>query len=126
MSQRAPEAIPHAFPFRLVERAERVGDKRIGLVLATANGTLARGETWPCTLVAEAVAQALLVTAPTPSGAPRLVGIDKARMLCPLKAGDRLEVEADEIGAFAGLRRFRCRALAAGALAATIEVTVAG
>lgn len=126
MSQSATDRVPHEFPFRLVERAKTAGGARIGIVLGTANGALTHLGEWPCTLVAEALAQAVLVTAPVSVGTPKLVAIDRARLLRPISAGDALEVEAEEIGSFGGLRRYRCIARAAGTLAATVELTVAG
>jgi 3-hydroxymyristoyl/3-hydroxydecanoyl-(acyl carrier protein) dehydratase len=82
---------------------------------------------WPITLVAEALAQAiLLVVEPEGRGTLRLVGLDKVALYQPLEPGDRLEVEVEELGTFGGLRRYLCRGRRGGGLAATAEVTVTG
>ena len=124
---RHPEALPHAFPFRLVERAEDAGGLRAAVVLASGGDFLAPGTPWPLTLVAEAIAQSILLVSnpPAEAGALRLVGIDGVRLLQPVAAGDRLEVEVRRSAGYAALQRFDCRAVKAGALAAVAEVTVA-
>ena len=121
------DPVPHQFPFRLVERAERLGAGRVAVVLGTANGALTYTATWPVTLVAEALAQAiLLVVAPETTAAPRLVSLDHVELCQPFGAGDRVEVTVAELAAFGGLRRYACRALRSGALAALADVTVSG
>lgn len=118
--------MPHEFPFRLVERAESRGDKTVALVLSTCNGLLTRGQPWSVSLVAEALAQAILLVArPEQTDHLRLVGLDHVALRRMVTAGDRLEVEVAEVGAFGALRRYRCEALCGGALVATGEVTVA-
>jgi 3-hydroxyacyl-[acyl-carrier-protein] dehydratase len=125
VSTSQPEAVPHRFPFRLVERVEHCNGGCYAVALATAGGELARSGAWPVTLVAEALAQAILLVAPPPAGGTlRLVGLDGVRSLQPVLPGDRLLVEVQERAAFGALRRFSCRAVRAGALAATAEVTV--
>jgi hypothetical protein len=127
VSSRPADPLPHAFPFRLVERAEVTDGGRVALVLATANGGLLPRDEWPVTLVAEALAQAiLLVVRPAGNGVLRLVGLDGVRLLQPVRPGSRLEVEVKETAAFAPLRRYGCRAHLGGALAAVAEVTVSG
>ena len=127
MSARTPEEIPHQFPFRLVERVEQDSKGRLALVLSTADGALTGTGPWPATLVAEALAQAiLLVVRPSPQGTLRLVGLDKVTVYQPLEPGDRLEVEVEELGAFGELRRYACRGHRGGGLAATAEITVSG
>jgi 3-hydroxymyristoyl/3-hydroxydecanoyl-(acyl carrier protein) dehydratase len=122
-----PEALPHAYPFRLVERSEVIDGRRVALVLATANGSEPLGAEWPVTLVAEAMAQAILLVVRPPSTSElRLVGLNKVRLLQPVRPGSRLEVEVEEQAAFAPLRRYACRAHSGGALAATAEITVSG
>ena len=97
------------------------------MVLGSGNGALTGTEPWPLGLVAEAMAQAILAVGKRRSGVePRLIGLDEVRVLQPLVAGDRLEVEVVEIGSFGSLRRYRCRGMCAGALAATAAVTVSG
>jgi len=127
VSTKAPEQLPHQHPFRLVERAEPDPHGRFSVVLATANGTLTGTGAWPITLVAEALAQAiLLVVQPPRQGTLRLVGLDNVAVYQTLEPGDRLEVEVEELGAFGDLRRYRCRGRRAGGLAASAEVTVSG
>ena len=76
MSKAAPD-LPQRFPFRLVERVDAVTGNRVGVVLGTANGALAPATGWPVTLLAEALAQAiLLVETPPRAGTLRLVALD--------------------------------------------------
>ena len=125
MSSKGPEPIPHRFPFRFVERADDAGPERVAVVLGTANGAVTGVGAWSGTLVAEALAQAILdVTRPESRRTPRLVGLDRVAVFQPLTPGDRLEVEVRELGAFGALRRYRCRGLLGGGLAAVAEVTV--
>jgi len=122
-----PERLPHQFPLRLVEQAESGPNGRFAVVLATANGALTGPRPWPATVVAEALAQAiLLVVRPAQRDTLRLVGLDNVVMCQPLVPGDRLEVEVEELGSFGDLRRYKCRGHRGGALAATAEVTVSG
>lgn len=101
------------------------GKDRVAIVLGTADGAATGVEPWPATLVAEALAQAiLLVRRPERSGALRLVGLDGVAVFQPLTPGDRLEVEVSELGAYGALRRYRCRGLRGGGLAAVADVTV--
>jgi 3-hydroxymyristoyl/3-hydroxydecanoyl-(acyl carrier protein) dehydratase len=127
VSAHSPDRLPHEFPFRLVERAERVGESRIAVVLGTAGGTLTAASEWPVTLVAEAMAQAILIVVDPPRRGPlRLVALNRVRLLQPVRAGSRLEIEVEERAVFAPLRRYACRAWQAGALSATAEITVGG
>ena len=125
MSPADLEVLPHQFPFRLVERSEAIGTSTVAISLASAGDFLTRISPWPVTLVAEALAQAiLLVERPQQPRALRLVGLDAVSLKQPVQAGDRLEVEICELGTFGALRRYACRATRAGALAACAEVTV--
>jgi 3-hydroxymyristoyl/3-hydroxydecanoyl-(acyl carrier protein) dehydratase len=127
VSAKASEQVPHQFPFRLVERVESGHDDRLAIVLSTAGGALPGSGPWPITLVAEALAQAiLLVVEPAGPGPLRLVGLDKVALYQSLEPGDRLEVAGEELGTFGGLRRYLCRGHRGGGLAATAEVTVSG
>ncbi len=127
MSAATAEDLPHAFPFRLVERREGGAGRCVALALATAGGSLTGDRPWPVTLVAEALAQAiLLVLRPARPAALRLVALDRVRLHGVLRCGDRLDVEVEEVGAFGGLRRFACRGRRDGELAAEAEVTVSG
>jgi len=121
------ETFRHAYPFKLVERMERTDDGTVAIVLASAGGELTRGAALPASLVFEALAQSILLVDPPPAGgALRLVGIDSARILQPLGAGDRVEVAVTGLGSFGALRRYACRAVSGGALAAVAEFTVSG
>jgi len=127
VSPTAPETFRHAFPFKLAERMERTDVGTVGVVLATADGDVTREGPLPATLVFEALAQAILtVEQPVGGSPPRLVGIDGARLLQPIEPGDRLEVTVADQGSFGTLRRYACRAVRAGALAAVAEFTVSG
>ncbi len=55
---------PHGFPCRLVETAGLVGEGQAAVVLATADGMLTGTSPWPATLLAEAMAQAILLLDP--------------------------------------------------------------
>jgi len=121
------EGIPHGFPLRLVEKVERRPDGTIVVALATADGFLAGVRPWPVTLVAEALAQAILLLNPRrDESALRLVGLDAVRLDRTVDAGDRLEIDVRELAAFGRLRRYSCRASSRGTLAAAAEITVAG
>lgn len=127
MSTTSPEGLPHEYPFRLVERVEQGPHSCHAVVLATAGGTLVGTDGWPVTLVAEALAQAiLLVVRPQKTDALRLVGLKNVFLYQNFTPGDRLEIEVEELGVFGELRRYACRAHRAGALAAVAEVTVSG
>ena len=127
MSAKPPEALPHRYPFRLVERPAAAGERRLGIVLGTANGALTPGIAWPVTLVAEALAQAILVVEqPERLQDLRLVALHRVAAFQSIGAGDRLEVEVEPVAALPPLRRYSCRALRGGALVAVAEVTVSG
>ncbi len=127
MSPTPPETFRHAHPFKLAERMERTDDGTVAIVLATADGELAQGAALPASLLFEALAQSiLLVDPPAAGGSLRLVGIDGARVLQPLGAGDRVEVTVTGLGSFGALRRYACRAVSGGGLAAVAEFTVSG
>lgn len=120
-----PSPVPHGFPFRLVERIERRGGASPVLVLGTADGFLRGVEPWPVTLVAEALAQSILLVDPPPCvDRLRLAGLHNVALHQPVAAGDRLEVEVLPLGALGVLRRYRCRATRGGALVALADVTV--
>lgn len=120
-----PSPVPHAFPFRLVERAEKCGDRKAALVLGTADGFLLRADPWPVALVAEALAQSILLADPPQRvDRLRLAGLHNVTLHQQVGAGDRLEVEVQPLGVLGELRRYRCRATRAGALVALADVTV--
>lgn len=116
---------PHAFPFRLVERSETVGERQVVIVLSTAAGFLRRDEPWPVSLVAEALAQAiLLLDPPEQLDRVRLAALQNVALLQEVAAGDRLLVEVEPLGSLGALRRYRCRATRSGAAVALADVTV--
>ncbi len=117
--------LPHRFPFRLVERAERTERGTIAVLLGTAGGFLTGVVPWPVTLVAEALAQSILLVAPPQQrDSLRLVGMSKVALSQPISAGDRIEVAVEEVASLGAMRRFACRALRGGALVAVAEITV--
>jgi hypothetical protein len=127
VSARLPDPLPHQFPFRLVERSEVIDGEHVAIVLGTAGGAALPDTEWPVTLVAEALAQAILLVVPYRAGGEiRLVGLDEVRLLQPVRPGTRLEVEVEERAVFGTLRRYSCRARTGGALAASAEITVSG
>jgi hypothetical protein len=120
-----PPATPHAFPCRLVETLAPHGRPRATVVLATADGLLTGAGAWPATLLAEAMAQSiLLVDPPDDMDGLRLVGLDQVDVLQTVSPGDRLEVEVELLAVFGRLRRYRCQGRCGGSLAVTAEVTV--
>lgn len=122
---KASLSTPHAFPFRLVERTEVVGERQVAIVLSTAAGFLRRNEPWPVTLVVEALAQAiLLLDPPERLERARLAALQNVALLQEVAAGDRLLVEVEPLGSLGGLRRYRCRATRSGASVALADVTV--
>lgn len=123
MTETAP--VPHVFPFRLIERGERLGDREVVLVLGTAGGFLRTTEPWPVTLVAEALAQAILFLDPPESvDRLRLAALHNVRLAQQMTAGDRVVVDVEPLGALGELRRYRCRASRGGAMVALADVTV--
>ncbi len=102
-----------------------MGESRVAIVLGTAGGALTGTGPWPVTLVAEALAQAiLLVEPPDRRERLRLVGLRDVEALQPLEAGDRVEIDVIAEGSFGTLRRYACRARKAGALVAVARITV--
>jgi len=119
-------AVPHGFPFRLVDSVDRdASPGRVTISLST-NGFYSRGQAWSAPLVAEALAQGIALAQGLGEGArARLVALHGVRLLQHVVAGDRLRVEFREEGGLGNLRRFFCRALRAGAPVAEATVSVA-
>ncbi len=125
MSATQRDGVPHAFPFRFVERRETAPSGTFAIVASTGGGFFTRGGPMPLTLVAEALAQAILaVERPARSGSLRLVGLDRVALRRAVAVGDRLGVRVVQIGTLGSLRRYSCEAWRDGELAATAEVTV--
>ena len=117
--------LPHAYPFRLLERASGPdGRPVLGWTVA---GGLARGAAEvPPTLVVEMMAQAALAALPgeagaaTPgdatgaaSGGGLLAGLQGVSFHRPLRAGDRLTAEAELVGRLGRLIKVHVRLIAA-------------
>lgn len=119
------EGMPHRFPFRLVDRSAgtRVGGQAI--VVLSAGGFYSRGPISSVALVAETMAQAIAqVHSCTDAQRMRLVALNQVRLLQEVAPGDRLLVDLREEARLGQLRRFRCRALRAGAPVAEATITV--
>jgi 3-hydroxymyristoyl/3-hydroxydecanoyl-(acyl carrier protein) dehydratase len=119
------DPVPHRYPFRLVERVETMGGQRVVVALISAGGSLTGPTPWPVSLIAEALAQSvLLVFPPRAIQGLRLLGLDDVRVFQAVRTGDRLEVRVEELVTFGSLRRFAGRAVRSGALVAAAVVTV--
>ena len=121
MSRRQPEgSIPHERPFRFIE-TRATGP----VVLPSAAAWESIPWNLPVTLVAEAMAQAILVADPPPAGARlKLLGLDQVVLRQSIEAGQQLEVEVQREVRFQNMARYYCRMLAAGKLAAEGRITV--
>ena len=113
--------LPHAFPFRLVDRFDG-GD---GLRLTwTVGGALDRGAGQaPTVLAVEMMAQAALMLVASggageaeSSGPGLLAGADRVVFHAAVRAGDRLEAHAELTGRFGRLMKVRTRLTREGAL----------
>ena len=104
----AVEAVPHRFPFRW-SRSWTSRRRRLRIVLGTARDA-DRNEPWPVTLVAEALAQAiLLVEPPDRSASSASVGCSRRLAAASGGAGDRLRGGGRFGRVLGALRRYRCR-----------------
>ncbi len=93
--------LPHAFPFRLAERADGDGVE----VCLTAGAVWSRGAEVTAPLLVEAMAQAAMVLLASPEERQNgmLAGIDGAEFLHPVGPGDRLRATARLIGKLGGM-----------------------
>ena len=130
--------LPHAYPFRLVERASGPFDPPA--LAWTVNGALARGAAeLPPMLALEMMAQSALVALPGASegaepgsgaaagGPPRrglLAGLDGVRFLGPVRPGDVLRARAELVGRFG--RLYKARVLLSRVVAAGDETVAEG
>ncbi|MCS7183219.1 MAG: hypothetical protein NZ869_08955 [Thermoanaerobaculum sp.] len=120
MSRRPPDLIPHQPPFRFAE-----GKGSTVLVLPTTGAAESFPQPVPLTLLAEAMAQAILHASPPEDlQRLRLVAMDRVVLRQVVHPGDRLEVECAPEGHFGRLARYRCRALRGGSLVAEAQITV--
>jgi 3-hydroxymyristoyl/3-hydroxydecanoyl-(acyl carrier protein) dehydratase len=123
--------LPHAYPFRLVERADGPRGPVLGW---TAGGAYGRGgDPMPVTLAVEMMAQAALLALPAASSGsapaaadqpPRrglLAGLDGVRFHLPVVPGDSLEARAELAGAFGRLVKARVMLLRSGSAEVVAE-----
>lgn len=111
--------LPHAFPFRLVDRGS--GGRELPL-LWTVNAALGRGVSEvPAMLAIEMMAQSALVLLAGErgggegEGAGLLAGVDGVAFHAPLVPGDRLEAHVELAGRFGRLLKVRARLERGGA-----------
>lgn len=122
--------LPHAYPFRLVDRA---GDGAGQPVAWTVGGALDRGAgAAPAMLAVEMMAQAALVllarggSGEGPGeGAGLLAGVDALVLHATIGAGDRLEAHAEVAGRFGRLVKVRARLTRDGAAVAEGDLLLA-
>jgi 3-hydroxymyristoyl/3-hydroxydecanoyl-(acyl carrier protein) dehydratase len=122
--------LPHAFPFRLVDRA---GDGAAQPLAWTVGGALDRGAgAAPAMLAVEMMAQAALVLLARDGsgegageGAGLLAGVDGLVFHSTLGAGDRLEAHADVAGRFGRLVKVRARLTRDGVVVAEGDLLLA-
>ena len=126
--------LPHAHPFRFVERVAGAGEP----VLAwTVDGSFGRGGELPPMLMVEMMAQAALLAlpavasasaggAPSPLARGLLAGLDGVRFLAPVRPGDALRARAELVGRFGRLVKARVTLLRVGDDAARPESVAEG
>lgn len=118
----APDALPHGYPFRLVERVLRGPKPEVfeGVVetRVSANGRAAMGEGWfSPVLLAEAVAQAALLLEggdPDVSRRGLLAGLDGFELQRSPRAGETLRIEVRLAGRFGSVAKFDGRVTCGG------------
>jgi 3-hydroxymyristoyl/3-hydroxydecanoyl-(acyl carrier protein) dehydratase len=106
--------LPHAYPFRFVEPS---GDRAPELAPSAGDALPWKGDPrgpYPLSLAVEAMAQAALAALPQQkSGEPGarvyLAGIEDARLLAEIHAGDRLAASAELLSRFGPAIKVRCR-----------------
>ena len=108
----ALERLPHAYPFRLVDR---LADGGVGVVVTADAAQLRGGAELPVMLAVEVMAQAaLVVLAPADAGAGEapsgglLAGLDEVSFHAPLVAGDGLRASATVLARMGALVKVRC------------------
>jgi acyl dehydratase len=128
--------LPHAYPFRFVERA--TGPAGEPALAWTVNGALARGAAeLPSMLAIEMMAQSALVALPAGALDDRgeskaegtvvrglLAGVDGVAFLAPLRPGDALRARAEVVGRFG--RLIKARVTLSRVVDATVEPVAEG
>ena len=126
--------IPHRYPFLLVDRVVemRAFQRAVGIKAVTMNEWYFQGHfpadpIMPGVLLIEAMAQTAAVLAvaglgPEHQGHPvYFMSIDGARFRRPVRPGDLLRIEIEVLRSKMGVRKFGCRVLCDGILAAEAE-----
>ncbi len=118
MCRRQPEGvIPHQPPFRFAEGGPSL--------LATAGAAESFPQPLTATILAEAMAQAILLADPPPPGVNlRLAGLDGLVVRQQVHAGEKLWVKVEKEASFGTLARYYCRVVSAGRLVACGRITV--
>ena len=112
---------PHAHPFRMIDLVLELDHGICTTVKAVTSGEGVRDDPespagYPFSLLLEVMAQAAIPLASEgerPPGSPvggALVAIDEARLLAPVRYGDRLLVTASIVGQFGDMIRIKARA----------------
>ncbi len=125
---------PHAHPFRMIDRVLERGPDRCTVVKAVTAGELAPdaaampGDGYPPWLVLEALSQAALPLAGSAAGAggPGVIAaIQGARVLRPVRPGERLTITASITARLGGMIRVSSRACVGEEPVAEGEFTIA-
>jgi len=129
MNERLLDRLPHAPPFRLLDRVLWLapGEAVIALKEIAAGDPFADGTgEWPAVLLAEAMAQAAgLAAAPEADGAAAVVaGFDRVRIRGGTRIGDRLLVVARVRRRFGATAMVRCAARTARQRRAAAEIVL--
>jgi 3-hydroxymyristoyl/3-hydroxydecanoyl-(acyl carrier protein) dehydratase len=122
--------LPHAYPFRFVEPS---GDRAPELAPSAGDALPWKGDPrgpYPLSLAVEAMAQAALAALPQQGGGEPgaqvyLAGIEDARLLAEIHAGDRLAASAELLSRFGPAIKVRCRLKRPSSDSAETGVTVA-
>ena len=130
------KAIPHRYPFLLVDRVEvfEEGKKAVGTKCVTVNEEFFQGHfpghpIMPGVLIIEALAQTACVMLLSKSGIGDKIayfaGIDEAKFRSPVRPGDVLKLNIEVLRLGARFGKFRGEALVNGQLAAEGVMTFA-
>jgi 3-hydroxyacyl-[acyl-carrier-protein] dehydratase len=133
------EYLPHRYPFLLLDRIEEwEKDKRlVALKNVTVNEPFFQGHfpafaVMPGVLIVEAMAQACAMLGLLSSGQKNdgsnvyyFVGIDSARFKKPVRPGDQLVIEVEQLRLARGIGKFKAVARVDGTLASEAELLCA-